>query len=221
MKIKENLHVDFLENKSIEKGTKEDVHKALKDKESPLRFIALPNCSNVSSNDSFELTSGSTVETKVPTVSSPIPTDSLFVHPVTSSVPRIISSGGSSFQEPLSLGNAIPLENRLEDFFGDTSNVVSLNEVEANSSNMETAIQVSLTPILRIHKDHPKSQIISHVDTHVQTRHKTRDVDEQGFIVKIHQKTNLDLLHYCLFLCFLSQEEPKKIVDALIPLVES
>nr|GFB67797.1 retrovirus-related Pol polyprotein from transposon TNT 1-94 [Tanacetum cinerariifolium] len=31
----------------------------------------------------------------------------------------------------------------------------------------------------------------------------------------IHQKTNLDLLQFCLFLCFLSQEEPKKIFNAL------
>nr|GEW36954.1 ribonuclease H-like domain-containing protein [Tanacetum cinerariifolium] len=246
-------------------GTKEDVHQAVKKKESPLRFIALPNwfheaqittlneaakkddaildnnslqkeqqevngdkevfdnsrnsnptaSSKVSANDSFELASGSTVETEDPTVSSPVPTDSLSVPLVTSSVPKIISRGGSSFQEPLTLGNAMSVDNRLEDFFGDTSNTVSLNEVEANLSNMETAIQVSSTPTLRIHKDHPKSQIIGLVDTPVQTRHKTKDVDEQSFIAIIHQKTNPDLLQFCLFSCFLSQEEPKKIVDDL------
>nr|GEX12328.1 ribonuclease H-like domain, reverse transcriptase, RNA-dependent DNA polymerase [Tanacetum cinerariifolium] len=60
-----------------------------------------------------------------------------------------------------------------------------------------------------------QSQIIGPVDTPVQTRQKTKDVDEQSFIAVIHQKTNPDLLQYCLFLCFLSQEESKKIVDAL------
>nr|GFA87897.1 hypothetical protein [Tanacetum cinerariifolium] len=75
---------------------------------------------------------------------------------VTSSVLRIISRGGSIFPEPLYFGNDMPFENRLEDFFEDTSNAVSLNEVEADLSNMETPIQVSLTPTLRIHKDHPK-----------------------------------------------------------------
>nr|GEW96935.1 hypothetical protein [Tanacetum cinerariifolium] len=177
----------------------------------------------VFTNDSFVLTSSSTVETEVPTVmetevptvSTHVPTDSLYVPLVTSSIPRIISKGGSSFLEPLSLGNAMSFENRLEDFFGDTSNVVSLNEVEADLSNMETAIQVCPTPTLRIHKDHPKSQIIGHVDTPVETRQKTKNVDEQSFIATIHQKANLDLLQYCLFSCFLSQEEPKKIVDAL------
>nr|GEV42711.1 hypothetical protein [Tanacetum cinerariifolium] len=246
-------------------GTKEDVHQAVKEKESPLRFIALPNWSHkaqmassnaaaskddaipvnnapqqeqqevngdkevpessgnsnpivstkVSTNDSLELALSSTVETEVPTVSTPVPSDSLSAPLITLSVHIIISRGGSSFPEPLSLGNAMSFENRLEDFFGDSSNAVSLNEVEADLSNMETPIQVSPTPTLRIHKDHPKSQIISFVDTHVQTRQKTKNMDEQSFIATIHQKTNPDLLQYCLFLCFLSQEEPKKIVNAL------
>nr|GEV82062.1 ribonuclease H-like domain-containing protein [Tanacetum cinerariifolium] len=225
--IEENFHVDFLENKSIKKGTgiKEDVHHAVKEKESPLRFIALPNLfhkaqmatsneaakkddaipdnnspqkeqqevngdkevlessrnsnptasTKVSTNDSFELASSSTVETEVPTVSLPVLTDSLFVPLVTSSVPIIISRGGSSFPEPLYLGNAMSFENRLEDLFRDTSNAVSLNEVEADLSNMETAIQVSPTLTLKIHKDHPKSQIIGAVDTLVQTRQKTKN----------------------------------------------
>nr|GEV35864.1 putative ribonuclease H-like domain-containing protein [Tanacetum cinerariifolium] len=247
-KIEENLHVDFLENRTIQKGTspdslfdidtltnsmnyvpvvvagtsstnilgtKEDVHQAMKEKESPLRFIALPNSfheaqmatsnaaatkddvipdnnapqkeqeevngdkevpesngnsnptasTKVSTNDSFELASSSTVETKVPTVSTHVLTGSLSVPPVTSSVPRIISRGGSRFPETLSLSNAMSFENRLEDFFGDTSDAVSLNDVEPNLSNMETAIEVSLSPTLRIHKDHPKSQIIGLVDT--------------------------------------------------------
>nr|GEY26001.1 putative ribonuclease H-like domain-containing protein [Tanacetum cinerariifolium] len=228
-KIEENLHVDFLENRSIEKGTgpdwlfdidtltnfmnyvpvvvagtsstnisgiKEDVHQAVKEKESPLIFIALLNwfhvaqmatsneaakkddaipdnnapqkeqeevnedkevpkssrnsnptaSTKVSSNDSFELASSSTVETKVLTVSTHVPTCSLFVPLVTLSVPKIISRGGSIHPEPLSLGNDMSFENRLEDFFGDTSDAVSLNDVEADLSNVETATQVSLTP---------------------------------------------------------------------------
>nr|GEV40190.1 hypothetical protein [Tanacetum cinerariifolium] len=40
-------------------------------------------------------------------------------------------------------------------------------------------------------------------------------MEEQSFIAIIHQKTTPDLLHFCLFLCFLSLEEPKKISDAL------
>nr|GEV93341.1 hypothetical protein [Tanacetum cinerariifolium] len=268
-KIEENLHLDFLENRSIEKGTGLDWLfdidtltnsmnyvpvvvvgtsstniSAVKEKKSPLRFVALPNwfheaqmatsnevakkddvipennapqkekeevngdkevpkssgnsnpiaSTKVSYNDSFKLASSSTVETEVSTVSTHVLTGSLYVPSVTSSVLRIISKGGSSYPEPLSLGNAIPFENRLEDFFGDTSDVVTLNDVEDDLSNMETAIQVGPTPTLRIHKDHSKSQIIGPVDIPVQTRQKTKNVDEQSFIATIHQKTNPDLL---------------------------
>ncbi|GJY15817.1 putative ribonuclease H-like domain-containing protein [Tanacetum coccineum] len=156
-----------------------------------------------------------TVETEVHNVSSPVPTDCLSIPPISSSSPRIISRGGSSYQEVPSLGNAMSFKNRLEDLFGDINDSVSLNEVEADLSNMESDIQVSPTPTLRIHKDHPKSQIIGPVDTLVQTRHKTKNMEEQSFIATIHQKSNPDLLQFCLFSCFLSQEEPKKIFDAL------
>nr|GFC39854.1 hypothetical protein [Tanacetum cinerariifolium] len=66
-----------------------------------------------------------------------------------------------------------------------------------------------------IHKNHPKSQIIGPVDTPIQTRNKSKEVGEQSFIATIHQKTDPALLQFCLFSCFLSQVEPKKISDAL------
>ncbi|GJR94997.1 putative ribonuclease H-like domain-containing protein [Tanacetum coccineum] len=178
--------------------------------EVPTVSLPIPTIStNVLDSESPELPASPTVETTVPTVSTPIPTGSKSIPPINLSLPKIISRGGSSYSEPLSLGNV------MGDFFGDTTNSTSLTEVEADISNMETDIQVSPTPTLRINKDHPKSQIIGPIDTPVQTRHKAKNVEEQSFIATIHQKTNPDLLQYCLFSCFLSQEEPKKIVDAL------
>ncbi|GJZ14614.1 ribonuclease H-like domain-containing protein [Tanacetum coccineum] len=290
----ENLHVDFLENQPIEKGTspnwlfnidsltksmnyvpvvvvgtsstnisgtKED---ALKENVSSLRYIALPNrfheAQMATSNDStrnrdafskkgdlqnkqdkiintyVSESSGNTnptaitkdptakqvehvlssiVETEVPTVSTPVPTECLSIPHVSSNGSRIISRGGSSYPEAPSLGNAMSFENRLKDIFGDTPDSVSSDKVEANLSNMETYIQISPTPTLRIHKVHPKSQIIGPVDTPVQTRQKTKNMEEQSFIATIHQKTNPELLQYYLFSCFLSQEEPKKLFNAL------
>nr|GFB69837.1 hypothetical protein [Tanacetum cinerariifolium] len=89
------------------------------------------------------------------------------------------------------------------------------NGVEADISNMETAITASPTPTLRIHKDHPKSQIIGPLDTPIQTKNKSKEVEEHSFIATIHQKTDPSLFQFCLFLCFLSQVKPKKISDAL------
>nr|GFA88800.1 ribonuclease H-like domain, reverse transcriptase, RNA-dependent DNA polymerase [Tanacetum cinerariifolium] len=40
-------------------------------------------------------------------------------------------------------------------------------------------------------------------------------VEEQSFIATIHQKTDPALFQFCLFSCFLSQVEPKKVSDAL------
>nr|GEV77360.1 ribonuclease H-like domain-containing protein [Tanacetum cinerariifolium] len=153
-KIEENLHVDFLKNKSIKKGTGPDWLFDIDTLTNSMNYVPVVVVGTSSTNI--------LVETEVPTVSSPIPLDSLYVPLVTSSAPRIISKGGSSFLEPLSLGNAMSFENRLEDFFGDTSNVVSLNEVEADLSNLETAIQDSPTPTLRIHKDHPENPEFPH-----------------------------------------------------------
>nr|GEX69669.1 hypothetical protein [Tanacetum cinerariifolium] len=42
------------------------------------------------------------------------------------------------------------------------------------------------------------------------TRNMTKNLEEHGFVSTIHQRTNHNDLHNCLFVCFLSQEEPKK-----------
>ncbi|GJW58339.1 putative ribonuclease H-like domain-containing protein [Tanacetum coccineum] len=157
---------------------------------------------NIFTIDPSEPSSKQTVETIVPTVSTPVPT-------------IIKSRGGLRYSQPPSIYNAISSENRVGDFFVDSTHATRLNEVEADLNNMETTIQVSPTPTLRIHKAHPKNQIIGPVDTLVLTRHKSKNVDEQSFLATIHQKTDPDLLQLCLFSAFLSQEEPKKISEAL------
>nr|GEY54652.1 hypothetical protein [Tanacetum cinerariifolium] len=144
----------------------------------------------VPSADQVEPAVSLTVEYEILTVSSPVLTVCLDISPKSSSGPRLILEGVFSQKEAPSL-------------------------VEADLSNMETNIPVSPTPTFRIHKDHLKSQIIGPVDTPVQTTYKSKDMEEQSFIATIHQKTNPELLQFCLFSCFLSQEEPKKIFDAL------
>ncbi|GJR57096.1 putative ribonuclease H-like domain-containing protein [Tanacetum coccineum] len=91
---------------------------------------------NVLDSESPELSASPTVETTVPTVSTHIPTRSKSIPPITSSLSKIVSRGGSSYSEPLSLGNV------MGDFFEDTTNSTCLTEVEADISNMETDIQV-------------------------------------------------------------------------------
>nr|GEV46427.1 ATPase subunit 1, mitochondrial [Tanacetum cinerariifolium] len=132
-----------------------------------------------------------------------------------SSDARLISKRVANQVETPSLENILTLTNQFEDILGVTTNSDESNGVEADVSNMETTITASPTPTFRIHKDHPKSQIIGPVDTPIQTKNKSKEVGEQSFIATIHQKIDLALLQFCLFSCFLSQVEPKKISDAL------
>nr|GEZ61291.1 ribonuclease H-like domain-containing protein [Tanacetum cinerariifolium] len=155
------------------------------------------------------------VETSILTLSSPVPTSCFTNSPKPSSDIRLISKRVANQVETPSLDNILTLTNRFEDILRVATNSIDSNGVEADVSNMETTITASPTPTLRIHKDHPKSQIISPVDTLIQTRNKSKEVGEQSFIATIHQKTDPTLLQFCLFSCFLSQVEPKKIYDAL------
>nr|GEV54505.1 hypothetical protein [Tanacetum cinerariifolium] len=234
-KIEENLHVDFLENRSIEKGTdpdwlfgidtltnsmnyipvvvagtsstnisgtKEDAHQDVKEKKSPLRFIDLPNwfhkaqmaTSNKAAkkDDAILDNNAPQKEQKDVNRDKEVPERSGNSNPMLVQKSLLMTHlsllqaqqwklkfplGGSSYPEPL--GNAMSFENMLEDFFGDTSDAISLNNVEADLSNMETAIQVSPTPTLRIHKDHPKR--VRPIGTKWVLKNKK---DERGIVIR-------------------------------------
>ncbi|GKB62918.1 putative ribonuclease H-like domain-containing protein [Tanacetum coccineum] len=97
-----------------------------------------------------------------------------------------------------------PLESTYADFFGDES--------ELDLSNIATTYPVSSTSNTRIHKDHSLDHVIGDVQSGVQTR---RMINEQGFISVVYEGKTHEDLHTCLFACFLSQEEPKKVIQAL------
>ncbi|GJV93890.1 putative ribonuclease H-like domain-containing protein [Tanacetum coccineum] len=89
----------------------------------------------------------------------------------------------------------------------------------ADFNNMDNTIAVSPIPTLRIHKDHPKGQILGDPTSAVQTRGKIQKASsaQQALVSYIHKqnRTNHKDHQNCLFACFLSQEEPKTISQAL------
>nr|GFB81219.1 hypothetical protein [Tanacetum cinerariifolium] len=95
----------------------------------------------------------------------------------------------------------------LEDLSQDADDVGT----EADINNLESIISVSLIPTTRIHKDHLTSQIIGDLSSTTQTRSMARAVRNQG---GISQMFNEDF-HTCMIACFLSQEEPKRVHQAL------
>nr|GEW63884.1 hypothetical protein [Tanacetum cinerariifolium] len=84
------------------------------------------------------------------------------------------------------------------------------DDEEADINNMGTTIPVSHVPTTRIHKDHPFNQVIESLHSTTQTRNMSKNLEEHGFVSTIHQRTNHKDLQNCLFICFLSQKNPKR-----------
>nr|GEY12715.1 hypothetical protein [Tanacetum cinerariifolium] len=82
---------------------------------------------------------------------------------------------------------------------------------EADFNNLKTCITVSPIPTTRVHKDHPVTQIIGDISSATQTKSMTRVAKDQGGLSQI----NNDDFHTCMFVCFISQEEPKRVHQAL------
>nr|GEU59046.1 putative ribonuclease H-like domain-containing protein [Tanacetum cinerariifolium] len=190
-------------------GTKDAASQDVKKDVSFLRYIALPNwfheahlessTSNAqddcnadapesSGNSNPTATSTNplanhmetlTVESPILTIRSHVPTTCFDDSLKPSRDTRLISKRVTSQDDTPSLDNILTLSNRFEDILRVTSNTGDTNGMEADLGNMEHNISASHTPTFRIHKNHLKSQIIGHVDTLVQTKTKSKEMEEQ------------------------------------------
>ncbi|GJR39947.1 putative ribonuclease H-like domain-containing protein [Tanacetum coccineum] len=90
-------------------------------------------------------------------------------------------------------------------------------EEEVDMNNVISSYTVPDTSFTKFHKDHPEDQVIRSLKTPIQTRHMTKTNEEHGLISLVHKlrRTNHKDFQNCLFVCFLSQMEPKKPVQAL------
>ncbi|GJU96006.1 putative ribonuclease H-like domain-containing protein [Tanacetum coccineum] len=127
--------------------------------------------------------------------------------------------------------NAADIENNAADeniVYGcdDDPNMPNLEEIvysdddegvdaKADMTNLDTHILVSPTPTTRIHKDHPLEQIIRDIHSAPQTRRMTKSVTDHGMFSSVQQRINHKDFQNFLFACFLSQVEPKKVIQAL------
>ncbi|GJR86936.1 ribonuclease H-like domain-containing protein [Tanacetum coccineum] len=90
--------------------------------------------------------------------------------------------------------------------------------VEADFNNMEPSTVVSPIPTTRVHSIHPKDQIIEDPKSAVQTRGMSKKNSREHAMISYIQKqkrTNHKDFQNYLFACFLSQQEPTKIAQAL------
>ncbi|GJW71908.1 putative ribonuclease H-like domain-containing protein [Tanacetum coccineum] len=86
---------------------------------------------------------------------------------------------------------------------------------EADMSNLDAFMPISPIPTTRIHKDHPVEQIIRDLHSTPQTRRMTKNLEEHGLFSSVQQRINHKDFQNCLLACFLSQEEPEKVIHAL------
>ncbi|GJV98863.1 putative ribonuclease H-like domain-containing protein [Tanacetum coccineum] len=97
--------------------------------------------------------------------------------------------------------------NDSQTFFGD--------KTEVDMSNITTTYPVPSTPNTRIHKDHSLDHVIGDIQSGVQTSRMIKNTNEKGFISAVYEEKTHEDLHTCMFACFLSQEEPKRVAKAL------
>nr|GEZ91255.1 hypothetical protein [Tanacetum cinerariifolium] len=64
------------------------------------------------------------------------------------------------------------------------------DDTMADMNNLDTKIQVSPIPTTRIHKDHPVNQVIGDLQSAIQTRKMSKNMEEYGFVSTIQQRAN-------------------------------
>ncbi|GJS30702.1 uncharacterized mitochondrial protein-like protein [Tanacetum coccineum] len=97
----------------------------------------------------------------------------------------------------------------------DDSQIPALEDIY---DNPKTTVNVSPIPTSRIHSIHPTTQILRDPTSAVQTRskvHKSSGAHAFVSYIQKQRRNNHKDFQHCLFACFLSQIEPKKISQAL------
>ncbi|GJV04030.1 ribonuclease H-like domain-containing protein, partial [Tanacetum coccineum] len=127
----------------------------------------------------------------------------------------------SDLTNPEEYDSEIPL---LEDIYQNcTDGIFTISSYDdegavADFTNLETVVNVSPIPTSRIHSSHPTALILGDPTSAVQTRSKLHHSSGAHAFVSYVQKqrrNNHKDFQHCLFACFLSQNEPKKILEAL------
>ncbi|GJY20397.1 putative ribonuclease H-like domain-containing protein [Tanacetum coccineum] len=216
-KVEENLHIRFLEYKPIIVG---DGPKWLFDIDVLTKSMNyVPVIAGINSND---LVDGSLFDSYLKNASNDEPQPSSDAgkkddegvckeNGITDQEKSKNSTQGVNTARPsinteadmFSLGDNATLEATHADFFGD--------ETKVDMSNITTTYPVSSTPNTRIHKDHSLDHVIGDVQSGVLKRRMTKTTNKQRFISDVYEGKTHEDLHTCLFACFLSQEEPKKV----------
>ncbi|GJY65597.1 putative ribonuclease H-like domain-containing protein [Tanacetum coccineum] len=146
----------------------------------------------------------------VNTASTPVSTDSPY--------------DGLSFSDPTNPDQDDSEIPALEDIYKNPTDGIFTNSsyddegAVADFTNLEPVVNVSHIPTSRINSIHPSTLILGDPQSTVQTRSKvTKSSRAHAFVsyIQKQRRNNHKDFQHCLFACFLSQNEPKKISEAL------
>nr|GFA68871.1 hypothetical protein [Tanacetum cinerariifolium] len=173
---------------------------------SPIEFVTRYRDLNVEFQDCFKNSSN-----EVPTASTSVPTveqNSLNNTNTFSAVGLSNTAFSPTYRDASQFPNDLDMLGLEDIIYSDDEDVVG---AEADFNNLESSIPVSRIPTTRIYKDHPVSQVIGDLSSTTQTRSMIRVVKDRG---RLSQMFGNDF-HTCMFACFLSQEEPKRVHQSL------
>ncbi|GJV39959.1 putative ribonuclease H-like domain-containing protein [Tanacetum coccineum] len=131
---------------------------------------------------------------------------------------------GLSFSDPTNPDQDDSEIPALEDIYKNPTDGIFTNSsyddegAVADFTNLETVVNVSPIPTSRINSIHPSTLILGDPQSAVQTRSKvTKSSGAHAFVsyIQKQRRNNHKDFQHCLFACFLSQNEPKKISEAL------
>ncbi|GJT15495.1 putative ribonuclease H-like domain-containing protein [Tanacetum coccineum] len=131
---------------------------------------------------------------------------------------------GPSFSDPTNSDQDDSEIPALEDIYQNPTDGIFTNSsyddegVVADFTNLETVVNVSPIPTSRITSIHPSTLYVEILQSAVQTRSKvSKSSGAHAFVsyIQKQRRNNHKDFQHCLFACFLSQHEPKKISEAL------
>ncbi|GJT49603.1 putative ribonuclease H-like domain-containing protein [Tanacetum coccineum] len=131
---------------------------------------------------------------------------------------------GPSFSDPTNPDQDDSEIPALEDIYQNPTDGIFTNSsyddegAVAEFTNLEPVMNVSPIPTSRINSIHPSTLILGDPQSAVQTRSKvTKSSGAHAFVsyIQKQRRNNHKDFQHCLFACFLSQNEPKKISEAL------
>ncbi|GJU00767.1 putative ribonuclease H-like domain-containing protein [Tanacetum coccineum] len=192
MKVEENLHIRFLEDKPIIIGTNSNDLVGTEE--------------NIGASHSSKETGSSQDYIVMPLWKD----DSLFdssLKNASNNEPQPSSDAEKINDEGVNKESGIDDQKRPKNSTQD----VNTARPKLDMSNITTTYPVPSAPNTRIHKNHSLNHVIGDVQSGVLTRRMIKTTNEQGFISAVNKGKTYEDLHTCRFTCFISQEEPKKV----------